>query len=41
MMVMVAVVRSVMVMTVINKFFVYFDTDTQQPNGEIQSTRPA
>jgi hypothetical protein len=40
-MMVVVVERSVMAMTVINHVFVYFDTNTQQPNGEIQSTRPA
>jgi len=37
---MVVVVVSIMAMTVIIQFFVYFDTDTRQPHGEMQDTRP-
>jgi hypothetical protein len=38
--VVVVVERSLMAMTVINHVFVYFDTNTQQPNDKIQNTRP-
>jgi hypothetical protein len=37
---MVVVVKKLTVVTVIIQFFVYVDTDTQQPNDEIQSTSP-